>query len=98
MNQNRRLLSPDCAAFAPLLPLVSHDLLSEEKASALNAHLAACASCRAELSTFDQAERVLRRVFSQRQQTMSPLSREEIQQTLLNSRRARVASSPGLMP
>lgn len=98
MNQNHRRLSPDCAAFAPLLPLASHNLLSEEKASALNAHLAACASCRAELSTYDQAERVLRHVFSQRQQAMSLLSREEIQQTLLNSRLAGAASSPGLVP
>lgn len=63
MSQNHRLPLPDCAACAPLLPLVAHDLLSEEQAIALHAHLATCPSCRAELATYDQAEDALRQAF-----------------------------------
>ena len=73
MSQNHRLPSPDCAdcaAFAPLLPLASHDLLSEEQATTLHAHLATCTSCRAELATYDQAEAALRDAFRRRQGTM----------------------------
>ena len=44
MSQNHRQSRPDCAAFAPLLPLASHDLLNEEQATALRAHLATCTS------------------------------------------------------
>jgi len=100
MNQNHCLPPSDCAAFAPLLPLVSHDLLSEEKATALHAHLATCAYCRAELTTYDQAETALRQAFRQRQVTMPPLSREEIMHTLMSRHRPAHAavSSPGSVP
>ena len=71
MNQNHRFPLSDCAGFASLLPLVSQNLLSEEKATALHAHLATCAACRTERATYEQAEAALRRVFRQRQEAMS---------------------------
>lgn len=93
MNQNHRLLLPDCAAFAQLLPLTGHDLLSEEQASALQAHLATCASCRAELAMYEQAEDALRSTFRISPSAAPPLSKEQIMRTLAN-RADRVGASP----
>ncbi len=94
MSQNHRLPSPDCAAFAPLLPLASYDLLSEEKATALRAHLATCASCQAELAIYDQAEAALRHAFSLGQGTMPPLTKEAIMRHLVGRPDRAAASSP----
>ncbi len=98
MSQNHRLPSPDCAAFAPLLPLASHDLLSEEKATALRAHLATCTSCRAELASYDQAEAALRHAFRLRQGTVSPLSKEAIMRHLIGRPDRAAASFPRSAP
>ena len=94
MSQNHRLPLPDCAAFAPLLPLASHDLLSEEQATALHAHLATCTSCRAELTTYDQAEAALRHAFRLHTGSVPPLSREEIMRALISRPDRAMASSP----
>ncbi len=98
MSQNHRLPSPDCTAFAPFLPLASHDLLSEEKATALRAHLAICTSCRAELATYDQAEAALRRVFALSQGASAPLSWEDIMHTLKNHAERPAPSAPPAPP
>jgi photosystem II stability/assembly factor-like uncharacterized protein len=81
MSQNHHLPSPDCAAFAPLLPLAGHDLLSAPEDARLRAHLATCAHCRAALSVYDQVELALRRGVGSRQGTRPPFSREELMQT-----------------
>jgi anti-sigma factor RsiW len=95
MSQNHRLPLPDCAACAPLLPLVAHDLLSEEQATALHAHLATCPSCRAELATYDQAEDALRHAFSVSPGVMPPLSKEQIMHALTGRPALAAASSAG---
>ncbi len=84
MNQNHHLPSPDCATSAPLLPLEAHGLLSKRQASMLQAHLATCAVCRAELATYAQAEAALRRTFAPPPGALPPFSREEIMHMLSN--------------
>ena len=98
MNHNHRLPPPDCAAFAPLLPLAWHALLSEEKAAALHAHLAICTSCRAELAIYDQAEDALLHAFRPRQGAMPPLSSEDIMRALVSRPNRAEASSPRTAP
>src|SRR5579885_3831196 len=82
MSQNHHQPSPACAAFAPLLPLASHDLLSEAEDTSLRAHLATCAHCRAALADYDHVEAALRSTFAPRQGAVPPFSREEIMQIL----------------
>jgi len=98
MSQNYRVPPPNCAAFAPLMPLASHDLLSEEQTTALHAHLAACLSCRAELATYDQAEEALRHAFRISPNGTPPLSRAEIMRTLVRRPDRASASSVGSIP
>lgn len=95
MNQNHHTPSLDCAANAPLLPLAAHDLLNERQASALQAHLATCAECRAELASYDQAEAALRRTFAPPPGALPPFSKEEIVHMLSNpAKRAAPSSLP----
>ncbi len=82
MSQNHHLPSSACAAFARLLPLASHDLLSEDEDTSLRAHLATCAHCRAALADYDHVEAALRSTFAPRQGAVPPFSREEIMQIL----------------
>jgi hypothetical protein len=82
MSQNHHLPSSDCAAFAPLLPLAAHHLLSESEDARLRTHLASCAHCRSELRIYDAVEEALRRSFAPRQGAWPPFSREELMQTL----------------
>ncbi len=98
MSQNHRLPLPDCAAFLPLLPLASPDLLSEEQTTTLHAHLATCLSCRAELATYDQAEDALRHAFRISPDATPPLSRAEIMRTLVRRPDRAGASSVGSVP
>jgi outer membrane protein assembly factor BamB len=67
---------PACAAFEPLLPLVSHDLLEPEEARVLQTHLADCAHCRDRLAAYERLDGALRRRFEQ--VAMSPLHTEDI--------------------
>src|SRR5258706_11323379 len=93
-----RLPLPDCAASLPLLPLASHDLLSEEQPPALHAHLTTCLSCRAELAIYDQAEDALRNAFRRSPGAAPPLSRAEIMRTLVRGPDRAGASSVGSVP
>jgi len=98
MSQNHRLPLSDCAAFLPLLPLASHDLLSEEQNTALHAHLATCLSCRAELATYDQAEEALRHAFRRSPDATPLLSRAEIMRILVRRPDRAGASLVGSVP
>ncbi len=55
------LAGPDCAAFAPLLPLAQQGILEPTDRAMLDAHAAGCAHCRAALAAFDQLDAALRR-------------------------------------
>lgn len=97
MNSNHRLLSPDCAARAPLLPLAAHSLLSEQEERALQAHLATCAACRAELATYDRVEAALRRALAPPQGATPPFTREALARHLFSrpaSSRSFVSKDP----
>ncbi len=98
MSQNHRLPPLDCTAFALLLPLVSHDLLSEEQATALHAHLMTCTTCRAELATYDHVEATLRYAFRLRRGATLPLSREDIRRALVSHPDRSAAPSPRSVP
>src|SRR5579871_656577 len=65
---------PACAAFAPLLPLVSHHLLEPEEAQRLEAHVADCAHCEARLAAYDRLDGALRQRFGQ---VVGPLLQSE---------------------
>ena len=82
MSQNHHMSSPECAAAAPLLPLVAHDLLSKPDEARLRAHLATCARCRSELADYAAVERALLRSFAPRLGTRPPFTREELMDTL----------------
>src|SRR5690242_19236589 len=66
---------PACAAFEPLLPLVSHHLLEPEEARHLQAHVAGCAHCRATLAAYERLDAALRQRFEQ--MAVSPPHTEE---------------------
>lgn len=51
----------DCAAYAPLLPLLGHGTLSAADEDAGGAHLAVCARCQARRTTFERMDAGLRR-------------------------------------
>ncbi|HEY7358776.1 MAG TPA: zf-HC2 domain-containing protein, partial [Ktedonobacterales bacterium] len=82
MNQNHHIPTSNCAAFAPLLPLAAHHLLSETADARLRAHLAGCARCRSALTDYDVIEEALRRSFAPRLGASPPFTREELMQTL----------------
>lgn len=84
MSSNHRLLFPECAACAPLLPLAAHSLLNEREERALQAHLATCDACRAELVTYEQVEAALRRTLAVPQGAAPPFTREGIERSLLS--------------
>jgi hypothetical protein len=52
--------SPDCAAYAELLPLVTLRLLSNTEDAGVRAHSAACAHCRALIAAYDRLDTALR--------------------------------------
>jgi len=54
-------VGPQCATFAPLLPLARQRMLDDGQQADLMAHVAGCAHCRAELAAFDRLDAALRR-------------------------------------
>jgi virginiamycin B lyase len=54
---------PLCAAFAPLLPLISSGALEDDEASPTREHVAECAWCRQELARYVEVDQALRRGF-----------------------------------
>ena len=55
---------PLCAAFAPLLPLISSGALEEDEATPTREHVAGCAWCQQELARYVAVDEALRREFS----------------------------------
>jgi hypothetical protein len=98
MSQNHHTPRSDCAAFAPLLPLAGHDLLSEEEDARLRSHLATCAHCRAELSIYNRVEEALRQAFAPRPALIPLFSREELMQTLDDHPDNLVPAAPAPVP
>ncbi len=90
--------SPECAALGPLLPLAPHDLLNEDQTTILQAHLANCAACRAELATYDRIEVALRHVFAPAPGALPPFSREEIMRLLQHPAERVTSSTSPLAP
>ena len=54
---------PLCAAFAPLLPLISSGALEEDEATPTREHVAGCAWCQQELARYMAVDEALRREF-----------------------------------
>ncbi len=54
---------PACGAFVDLLPLLSAGTLEEQEEHRLRLHLAGCAYCRVQQSTYDRVDLALRRAF-----------------------------------
>jgi hypothetical protein len=54
---------PLCAAFAPLLPLISSGALDDDEATPAREHMAGCAWCRQELARYAAVDEALRRQF-----------------------------------
>jgi streptogramin lyase len=54
---------PLCAAFAPLLPLISSGALEESEATPTREHMAGCAWCQRELARYTAVDEALRRQF-----------------------------------
>jgi sugar lactone lactonase YvrE len=54
---------PLCAAFAPLLPLLSSGALEEDEATPTREHVAGCAWCQQELARYAAVDEALRREF-----------------------------------
>ncbi|HEY7835808.1 MAG TPA: hypothetical protein VIG30_19720, partial [Ktedonobacterales bacterium] len=73
---------PVCAALAPLLPLVAHDLLASvmgaEQAAEARAHLATCAHCQHELDLHARVDGALRQAFAVRADAAPPLAHEQL--------------------
>ncbi|HEY7091814.1 MAG TPA: hypothetical protein VH393_01455, partial [Ktedonobacterales bacterium] len=57
---------PLCAAFAPLLPLLSSGALEEDEAMPTREHVAGCAWCQQELTRYAAVDEALRREFGAR--------------------------------
>ena len=78
MNTNRHIplpvAGPDCAAFAPLLPLAGQRLLDEREAARLQEHVAGCAYCQALLAAYDRLDAALVRRFEGQTQGMEGLT------------------------
>ena len=54
---------PLCAAFAPLLPLISSGALEDDEATPTREHVAGCAWCQQELARYAAVDEALRRQF-----------------------------------
>jgi len=63
---------PLCAAFAPLLPLISSDALEDDEAAPTREHLAECAWCRQELARYVEVDEALRRGFGATRENILP--------------------------
>jgi hypothetical protein len=82
MSQQQPAHVADCAAVARLLPLAGHFLLSAHKAAMLDAHVATCAACRAELAVYDRVEAAWRGTFEPRWETPQLVSRRSMMDIL----------------
>jgi outer membrane protein assembly factor BamB len=94
-----------CAAFAPLLPLVSHHLLEAEEERRLAAHVADCARCQATLAAYARLDDALRQRFGQ--VAGFPLQSEDMMNEIRDQEQAGVfeprpstqpAEAPTLLP
>ncbi len=54
---------PECATFAPLLPILDEATIDPDARAAAEAHLITCPHCQARLLAFDQLDALLRRHF-----------------------------------
>lgn len=73
-------LSPDCAAIAALLPLLSDETLTPHEAGRVRSHLAGCPSCQAQQHAYARLDVALRRHFGPT--AFTPLRTEEIMEKL----------------
>jgi virginiamycin B lyase len=63
---------PLCAAFAPLLPLISSGALEDNEARPAHEHVAECAWCRQELARYVEVDEALRRGFGATRENILP--------------------------
>jgi virginiamycin B lyase len=63
---------PLCAAFAPLLPLLSSGALEEHEAMPTREHVAGCAWCQQELARYTAVDEALRREFGATHENILP--------------------------
>ena len=63
---------PLCAAFAPLLPLLSSGALEEHEAMPTREHVAGCAWCQQELARYAAVDEALRREFGATHENILP--------------------------
>lgn len=63
---------PLCAAFAPLLPLISSGALEEDEATPAREHVAGCAWCQQELARYVAVDEALRRQFGATSENVLP--------------------------
>jgi hypothetical protein len=82
MSQQQPTHVADCAAVARLLPLAGHFLLSADESATLDAHVATCAACRAELAVYERVEAAWRRTFEPRWETPQLVSRRSMMDIL----------------
>jgi outer membrane protein assembly factor BamB len=89
---------PACAAFEPLLPLVSHHLLEPEEEQHLQAHVAGCAYCRTTLAAYERLDAALRQRFEQRAVSLSSAEdhMKKIEEAEAQERKAPLAPVPHL--
>lgn len=71
---------PDCASFAPRLPLAGQRLLPAEEATRLRAHVATCAHCQALLAAYDRLDAALGRRFATPLEDLTALTEEIMDQ------------------
>jgi virginiamycin B lyase len=64
---------PLCAAFAPLLPLISSGALEDNEAAPTREHVASCAWCQQELARYVEVDEALRRGFGAAHEGMPPI-------------------------
>jgi hypothetical protein len=63
---------PLCAAFAPLLPLLSSGALEDDEAAPTREHVAECAWCQRELARYVEVDEALRRGFGAMRENILP--------------------------
>ena len=63
---------PLCAAFAPLLPLISSGALEEDEATPTREHVAGCAWCQQEIARYAAVDEALRRQFGATHENILP--------------------------
>jgi virginiamycin B lyase len=63
---------PLCAAFAPLLPLISSGALEDDEARPAREHVAECAWCQQELARYVEVDEALRRGFGATRENFLP--------------------------